>query len=772
MLPKHLIPSLVFVVVLLGSCNITKHVPPNDALYMGASVKVEGTGSPKKNKTLNSELKAITRPRPNTRFLGIPFKLMLYNLAGKPDPTDDPKKQKGLRRMIRRMGEPPVLLSQVNLKHNSDVLDNHMENRGYFHSATEADTAVKNKKATANYFVKSGVQYTINEVFFPEDTSELSKSILATKPKSLLKKDDPYNLDIIKLERQRIDGYLKENGFYYFGPDYILMHVDSTIGNAKVNMYVRVKPETPVDAGKVYRINDIYIYPNYRINTARLDTNRADALLFRGYYVIDKRKIYKPRLFEQAMQFHKGDVYNRTMHNQTLNRLITLNIFKFVKNRFENVSDRTGDPRLDAMYYLTPLPRKSIRAEIGGHTKSNNMTGSQVTFGFQHRNTFKAGEIFNLNANIGSEIQYSGQFQGYNTFRYGISGKFSIPRFVTPFFSLNTKSGYVPRTNIQLGYDILNKFKLYTLNSFHGSFGYAWKESIYKEYEFNPIAIQYVQPINITQLYRDSLLNNPTLKKIIDTQFIIGSNFNYNFNQLLGNRPTNGFYFNGLIDLSGNIAGLVTGANVKQRDTQRIFKAQFAQYLKTEVDFRYYRNIGLKNVWANRIIVGLGFPHGNSSELPYIKQFFIGGNNSLRAFRSRSVGPGHYVAPNVNTKGFFPDQSGDIKLEFNTEFRAKLNNIIEGAIFIDAGNIWLFNENPLKPGGKFTKNWMKELAVGTGVGIRFDITILILRLDLGIPLKKAYLPLGEQWVIRDLDPKNREWRQQNLVLNLAIGYPF
>ena len=772
MLSKRYFAVWVTIIVMVIGCNVTKNVPANDALYKGASIKVKGAGTKKKNKILTAELRPITRPRPNSRFLGIPFKLMLYNLAGKPDPTDDPKKEKGIRRWIRSLGEPPVLLSEVNLKNNADIITNHMNNRGYFHASTESDTVVKKKKAMAVYSVKPDVQYTISEVHFPDDTSVLSSTILQSIKKSLLKVNDPYNLEIIKLERQRIDANLKEKGFYYFNPEFLKVQVDTTVGNTKVNMYVRVKPETPVDATKIFHINDIYIYPNYRLNTARLDTNRADAQLYRGYFVIDPNKVYKPRLFEQAMQFHKGDVYNRTMHNQTLNRLININIFKFVKNRFENVSASTGEPRLDAVYYLTPLPRKSIRGEIGGNTKSNNMTGTQITFGFQNRNTFRGGEIFNINANIGSEVQYSGQFQGYNTFRYGVGFKFSIPRFVTPFFSLNTKSGYVPRTNIELGYDILNKFKLYTLNSYRGSFGYAWKESIYKEYELNPISIQYVQPINITQLYRDSLANNPTLKKIVDTQFIIGSNFNYNFNQLLGNRPTNGFYFNGLLDLSGNIAGFLSGANVKQKDTVRLFKAQFSQYVKAEADFRYYRKVGLQNVWANRIIIGLGVPHGNSSELPFIKQFFIGGNNSLRAFRSRSVGPGHYVAPNVNTRGFFPDQSGDIKLEMNTEFRAKLNNIIEGAVFIDAGNIWLFNENPLKPGGKFTKEFLKELAIGTGVGVRFDITILILRLDLGIPLKKAYLPEGEQWVLREVDPKNKAWRNQNIIFNLAIGYPF
>ena len=765
------VAAIVLVVCIAVSCNVTKYVPEGDALYKGASIKVEDSGIAKqKSKQITVELNGITTPRPNSRFLGIPLKLMFYNLAGPADPNDT--KKRGLRRWIRSLGEPPVLVSDVNLQANNDVLTNHMENRGFFHANTVSDTIVKKKKATANYFVKPGVEYTINELFFPDDSSVLSQNIIKTLPNTLLKKGEPYNLAIIKLERTRIDVVLKENGFYYFSPEYLLLHVDSTIGNAKVNMYLRVKPETPPEARNVYTINNVYIYTNYRINTAQADTSRRHTELHKGYYVVDRRKLYQPAMFEQAMQFQNGDIYNRTEHNLTLNRLISLNIFKFVKNRFDDISTGNGDARLDAMYYLTPFPRKSIRAEIGGNTKSNNLTGSQVTFGFQHRNTLRGGEIFNLNAHIGSEVQFSGQFKGYNTFRYGLETKLSFPRFVIPFYDLKTRSGYVPRTNIQLGYEVLSRPELYTLNSFRGAFGYAWKESIYKEYEFNPISIQYVQPINITRVYTDSLIKNRTLQKAVDTQFIIGSNFNYNFNQLLGNRPTNGFYLNALLDLSGNIAGLVSGANIKKLDTVRLFNAQFSQYIKTEADFRYYRKVGLQNVWASRIIVGLGFPYGNSSELPFIKQFFIGGNNSLRAFRSRSVGPGHYVPPNIGSLGFFPDQSGDIKLEFNTEYRARLNNIIEGAVFIDAGNVWLYNENPLKPGGKFTKDFLKELAIGTGVGVRFDLTILILRLDVGIPLKKAFLPLGEQWVLREIDPKNKEWRKNNIIFNLAIGYPF
>jgi outer membrane protein assembly factor BamA len=468
------------------------------------------------------------------------------------------------------------------------------------------------------------------------------------------------------------------------------------------------------------------------------------------------------------MQFEKGEIYRRNQHNATLNRLINLGIFKFVKNRFEPV----GDTLLNAYYYLTPLPKKSLRAQIGGSTKSNNLTGSQLTVGFTNRNTFKGGEILTVDATAGAEVQVSGQFQGYNTYRLGAEANLAIPRFVIPFVQLNPKGGFVPRTNVQLGYDWLNRQKLYTLNSFRGGFGYIWKESAQKEHTFYPISVQYVQPVNVSDEYLDSLEENPTLQKIIDTQFILGANYNYLFNQLVGRVPDNAFYFNGLVDVSGNIAGLIKKNVIKDGDTARFFGAPFSQYLKLETDFRYYRKLGNDNVWANRII-GSGFPYGNSRELPFIKQFFVGGNNSLRAFRSRSLGPGKYRAPGLDSKtGFVPDQTGDIKLEINSELRFKIFKPVFGALFVDAGNIWLYNENGLKPGAKFSGEFIKEIAAGTGVGIRIDVSVLVLRLDLAFPIRKPWLPDSERWVIDKIQFGDTEWRKENLIFNLAIGYPF
>jgi outer membrane protein insertion porin family len=219
------------------------------------------------------------------------------------------------------------------------------------------------------------------------------------------------------------------------------------------------------------------------------------------------------------------------------------------------------------------------------------------------------------------------------------------------------------------------------------------------------------------------------------------------------------------------VAGLISGANVKEGRPKFILNAQFSQYVKGEADFRYYLNITPGSmVLANRIIVGVGLPYGNSSELPFIKQFFTGGTNSLRAFRSRSVGPGTYISPSL--QDLLIDQSGDIKFEMNTELRARLAGIIHGALFIDAGNIWLFNENPDKPGAKFTSKFLSELAVGAGAGIRFDISFLVLRLDVAFPLRKPYLTPGNRWVINQLDLLSPGWRKDNLVYNLGIGYPF
>jgi outer membrane protein assembly factor BamA len=757
--------DLIFILLaflILESCSNTRHLPAGEKLYMGATVSVKGPSlSVTERKTLRSDLEGLTRPRPNTTFLGMRIKLAIYNLFRN-------KKPKSFFGKIRdRMGEPPVLLSSLRLDKNIELLQNHLENKGWFHAKVTGDTSVRNKKARARYKAETGDQYTIRNVQWPGDSSNLSRSINATVKSTLLTKNAPFDLDVIKAERVRVDAYLKQNGYYYFSSEYLLVRTDSTIGEHKVDMYVVVKPGTPFQAQQIYHINDVFIFANYSLNTGRLDTIKSDAELYKGYYIVDNTKRFKPYLFEETMQFKPGEVYNRVDHNQTLNRLINLNVFKFVKNRFEPAAD-TG--KLDVFYYLTPMPSQSLHAELTTITRSNNLNGSLIDINWTNRNVFRSAAQVNVKAYVGSDVQFSGALRGYNTYRTGAEMDYVIPRFVVPFMNLRNKGAYAPRTFIRIGYDILNRRKLYSLNSYRFEYGYSWKKSIRRQHELYPISISYVQPLNVTPAYDSLKLNNIGLKRAIEQQFILGGRYEFIYNQLANDvQPLNAWYFNGVVDLSGNIAGLVTGAHVKKGDTVKIRNVPFAQYVKLESDLRYYRKMGLKSSFANRLDIGVGLPYGNSMEIPYIKQFFVGGNNSLRGFRSRSIGPGTY---HPVTDRFIPDQTGDIKLEINSELRPHISGPIYGAIFVDAGNIWLVNDSNYshKPGSQFTSKFLSQLAVDVGVGVRVDVTIFILRFDVAFPIRKPW----EQnpWVMNQIRLSNPSWRRENIVFNIAIGYPF
>jgi outer membrane protein assembly factor BamA len=760
---------IIFSIVssLLVACGSTRHLPAGEKLYTGATLDVNGTSTVREKKVLKEDLEGLTRPKANTTFLGMKIKLGIYNLFRNKKPNSF------FGRIRDKNGEPPVLLSQVDVEQNVKVLQSHLENKGYFLAKVAGDTIVRRKKGHARYNIVAGDQYKIAAVSFPTDTTEeLAKAIAKTKNKTLLLPGKPFDLDVIKAERLRIDAHLKENGFYFFSPEFILLKTDTTVGDHKVNMFVTVKKDIPFESRAIYRIKDVQIYAGYSLNMDRVDSSRLQANFYKGYYIIDRRKRFKPSLFVEAMNFEPGDIYNRTDHNLTLNRLVNLDLFKFVKNRFEvHPTNDPFTPYLDAYYYLTPLPRKSLRAEFTTITRSNNLNGSLISFSWRDRNLFKGGEHLSISAYSGSDVQFSGALRGYNAVRLGGEINFAIPRVLFPFGDFGIRSGYMPRTNIQLGYDMLDRVKLYSLNSFRASFGYLWKESLQKQHELYPISINYVQPGRVTEKYRELIHQDTLLARAIQKQFILGSTYQFNYNQLATDvQPEKAWYFNGLLDLSGNIAGLVSGANYKAGKEVMIRNVPFAQYVKFELDGRYYKKYGLHSTWASRAIIGVGIPYGNSVQLPFIKQFFIGGNNSLRGFRSRSVGPGVYRFP--DSLNFLPDETGDLKLELNSEFRFRLTGPLYGAFFLDAGNIWLMNDSTYthKPGAQFTSKFLDQLAVDVGVGFRFDITLFVIRLDIAFPLREPWKE--DPWVINQVKLLNKPWRRQNIVYNLGIGYPF
>ncbi|OCB78778.1 BamA/TamA family outer membrane protein [Flavobacterium crassostreae] len=758
----RILNSLLLLLIVITGCTGTKKLPEGSLLYTGATIKIENTTPRKQKKALKTALTPLLRPKPNTTFLGWRPKLFFYNLAG------EPTKQKGLRYWLRnKVGEPPILYSRVDLNYNQKIILNYVQNNGYFNAKVVADSSRSGKKATATYSLNPGKQYVIQQIKYPEDSSAVANAIRHTIPTSLLKIGQGYSLDAFKQERERIDSHLKEKGFYYFNAEYLKMEVDSTVAEHRVNLTIKIKPEITDIAQKQYQINQIMVYPNYRLNKDTIPDPES-ALQYKDFTIIGSKNQFKPRIFDRALYFHKGDLYNRTNHNLSLNRLVNLGTFKFVKNQFK-VADTTAN-FLDVYYYLTPLPKKSIQAVISAKTNSANYTGTELNINWSNRNLFKGAELLNLSAFGGLEVQVSGQNKGFNVYRLGTEANLIWPRIIAPF-PFKSASGFVPKTKATLGYEYQNRTQLYSLQTLKGSFGYLWKENQRKEHLLNVTEITYASPQNVTNLYRQQIAIDPSLAKVTEKQLIFGPTYSYTYTNTMLQNKKHTYYYKASLDLSANLTGWLSWANMQKGDTVEIFKVPFSQFIKIENEFRHYLKLSSKTQIASKILVGAGYAYGNSDQMPFIKQFFNGGSNSIRAFRARSIGPGSFNG-NATSGNFLPDQSGDLKLEFSTEYRAKIYKLVHGALFLDAGNIWLLRETPEKPGAKFSKGFLKELAVGVGAGLRFDFSFLILRTDLAFPIRKPYLPEGARWQLDQISFGDKNWRKENLVFNLAIGYPF
>ena len=753
---------ILLILFFATSCSNTKYLPEGELLYVGGKVVVlNDSVSKKERKKLSSQLTELIRPKPNSKISGLRPKLLVYNWAGKVT------KEKGFWYWLKfKVGEPPVLFSKVDLNYNKKIIQNYVENNGYFNANTISDSTVIGKKVTAEYVVISKNQYKIKSVVFPNDSSKISRNIKELQNESLLKIGNAYNLDIIKLERNRIDAKLKEKGYFYFNADYLKIQVDSTVGKKQVDLIIKVKPETPEKSKNAFKINKIFIYPNYSLNQDSILSN-VKSEKYKDFEIFDFEKTFNPKIFDRTLYFKKDDLYNRTSHNLSLNRLVNLGTFKFVKNQFK-ISDSLKN-NLDVYYYLTPFTRKSIRVELLGKTNSANYTGTELNINWSNRNTFRGAELVTISAFAGFEVQVSSENNGFNVYRFGSEANLFWPRIIAPF-KFTSSSGYVPKTKAMLGYEYQNRTQLYALQTFKASFGYLWKENERKEHELNVSEITFASPQNISDLYKTQIISNPSLAKVTEKQLIFGPTYSYTFSNLMQNKKKHTFYNKFSADFSGNIAGLLSNSNTKKGDTTKVFGIAFSQFVKFENEFKHYIKLNEKLLIASRLIIGAGFAYGNSEEMPFIKQFFNGGTNSLRAFRARSIGPGSFQAPTSNS--FLPDQAGDLKLEFSTECRTNIYKFLNAALFVDAGNIWLLNDNVNKPNSKFSKNFLNEIAVGTGVGLRFDFSFLVLRTDLAFPIRKPYLENGNYWVLNEIAFGNSGWRSENLVFNLAIGYPF
>ena len=792
---------LVPVLLLLASCSGLKFVAEGERLYTGSKVTITpptGEKTVNNQSALQTELVSVVGPKPNSSILGLRPKLYFWHMGV--------GKSKGLGKFFAdKFGEPPIYLSQAKPTAVRDLIVNRLHNNGFFNGTASYEVKKQEKTAEIDYTALPGQVYRYTQVNFPPGDSVVQAAVRATQSASLVKVGDAYNLATLTNERVRIDAVLKEHGYYYFAPDYIIFKVDSTL-NHQATVDVRLKPTAPAKALRPYWLDQVKLNTDYILT----DTVKRQPIRFRGYQYFPDEELFKAIAITRATFLYPDSVFRRRRRDQTLSRLMSLGTFRFVEIRFKPAV--AGDTavtvpadaapgsnrsvglrhRLDAEVLMTQLKKKSLRAELQLVNKTNGFTGPALRVTFRNRSALRGAEQLLINGIASTETQTGNGngALGLTSYEYGINAQLLIPRLVTPDLPLLDvklpNSDFQPRTKVEVGVRTITRANYFSQNFFNVNYGYTWKTKVTNEQEIRPIDITYVQ-FAPTDTFT-TILNSPGksfLKSAFQQQFILASSYRYTFNQQSLEQRRQQIYFSGQLEGSGNLAqALATTVKTPEGPSggHTILGQEYSQYLKLDLELREYYRISPDPTSGNRIVArllaGVGNPYGNSRVLPYPKQYGIGGPNSVRAFAARGVGPGTYAPTTTSqTVNQFYDQVGDIRLEGNLEYRQDLFPYVKGALFVDAGNIWLVNPDPGRatlgadgqPDGKNgqfkASTFLKELAVGAGAGIRIDLSFFVIRFDYAFPLNSPG--------VRPPDPNGKpKSTLSNGRINLAIGYPF
>ncbi|MEX2349368.1 MAG: BamA/TamA family outer membrane protein [Flavobacteriaceae bacterium] len=752
----YLIPVIVLV---LQACNVKRFVPEGKMLYTGADVEISSDTLVKDMDEVQTEIENLLRPEPNSKILGSRLGLLVHYKSQRENPGFINKF------LNKRIGEEPVYESDINTIKTEDLIRNRLENRGFFFSnvGSAMEENPENKTAGAKYVIKLTEPYLLENYRVDKDSLHIYNDIEISLSETEIEKDMRFDLSVLRNERERIDKNLKNRGYYNFTSNFLIFEADTNqYKNKRFDLFLRLKKDIPEKSIIPYRINKVNVYPNHSPGGAYTtqDSTRLDQKNF-----FQKEEFFLPKRLLPYILIDENDFFNPDNSRNTSRRLTSLGAYKFVNIRYDEIDSLATDSLgvLEANIFLTPLNKRAIKAELQAVTKSNNFAGPTLSATLTNRNLFKGGEILNLTGKGGYEFQIaSGEQSGLNSILLGASADLIFPRMLFPISINNDWFKYsIPKTKVSLGADYLNRSKLYSLTSANASFGYIWNANRYVTHELTPLSVNYVNLSKTTDAFEQILEDNPFLRSSFNQQFIAGLLYSFTYNGLIDAHKTHQFYLNGNLDLAGNTLSLISGEAV-EANSKTVFGLEYAQYAKADVDVRYHLKVGSGQKIATRLFAGLGVPYGNSDIMPFSKQYFSGGPYSVRAFRIRSLGPGSFnPEEGTNTNPFF-DRTGNIRLEANIEYRFPIYSFLKGAVFADAGNIWNTDENESVPGGKFNSDFMKEMGVGAGVGLRIDIQSFVIRFDLAAPMRTPSLPEGERW----------NYDIGNPILNFAIGYPF
>jgi outer membrane protein assembly factor BamA len=749
-------------------------------------------------------LLSYVKQKPNKKILGIfRFHLWIYNRVNQekfyPRYAKRLEKRKALNerrlaaqkkakseyplsfnRWLLQVGEGPVLLDTLLALRSTKQLELYLKNHGYFNASVK-DTILKtgrnDRLAEVEYQLKVGNPYRFKSLSYEITDPTINDLVSSDIQNSLIKSGNLYNVDQLDAERTRIADFLKNKGYFGFQKTYINYYADSSAGGNSVDVTLELSNPTSLVEGYPdstrerqhirYKINDIYIDGDYRL---KFDSTRVmDTLYFNNIHYLSEGQLdFKPGALKPAISIARGDLYSKKNTELTYRRISDYKTFKFVNIQFIPVNADSSD-KLNCSIQVTPMPRHAITLQSQGTNTAGNL-GVALDLIYQNRNLFRGLELFEIRLNGGLEVQRIlsdvdknvGGFLPFNTILFGPESSLQFPK-IPKFMNFLGNQGQKTRVNTSYNFQQRPDYKRTIFNL---AFGYTARSSQRVSYTLNPAEINYVTVL-LDPDFKQSLnqSNNLFLKNSFTSQLISAGKFSRTFNSQQPGASKGFVFFQWNLESAGILLNLSRNLfkNPAYSDGQYIvLGVPYSQYVRFDYDFRYFKFLNRTSSVAFRHILGLGVPYGNSSYMPFVKSFFVGGANGMRAWTARSLGPGGYAYGSEKRL----DQIGDIKIEWNLEYRLKLYRMFEGAAFVDAGNIWLRKVDPGRPNANFTFNrFMGEIAMDAGMGLRLNFDYFIIRLDAAIPIRDPGYNLSNRWRFNNLDLKY-------VVLNFGIGYPF
>lgn len=764
----------ILIIALCSSCSVNKFIPENK--YLLDEVRIVSDTREVKPSSFNSYI----RQNPNAKWFNmIKVPMRTYCISGGDS-------SKWVNRFFRKIGDKPVIYDEAMALKSQKEIEKAVRNMGYMGATVELDKALKKNKLKLLYSICAGRPYIVNRIVYDIEDMLISDYMQQDSAQSLLHPGMPFDVNVLDAERQRLTRLLQNKGYYKFNKDFLVYQADTTRNTYLVNLTLRLLPyqrkkEDAPQKHQQYKIRNVNFLADNEIMALQRERSlkEFDSLQYKGYNMYYKDKVFiRPKMLLDFNRISPGELYCEQDVQNTYANLGRLHALKYSNIRFYEVGENDST-KLDAYVLLAKGKNKSMAFEIEG-TNSAGDLGAAASVSFQHRNVFKGSEAFTMKVRGAYEaITGLGTSQDYvndNYMEYGVESSLNFPEFKFPFLSSDFKKRIKATSEVGLKFtsQIRPEFSR-TLAS--ASWSYKWNDRKRIQHRFDLIDINYVYMPHASPGFKDYLNNmsgkNSALIASYQDQLIVrmGYSFVYNSagNTMMRTPTKNSYSIRVNLEEAGNLlygASKLVHSTPKGEKGYVLANTLFAQYVKSDFDFAKNYMIDTRNSLVFHLGFGIAYPYGNSEMLPFEKRYFSGGANSVRGWSVRSLGPGVYKGSDDGRMDFI-NQAGDIKLDLNVEYRTHLFWKLNGAAFVDAGNIWTIRDDSQQEGGLFKINeFYKQIAVAYGLGIRFDLDYLILRFDAGM---KAINPVETG---KDRYPVIRPRFSRDFAFHFAVGYPF